>query len=190
MRVGLVLCLVTFPHTVYINTNLTFSCRKEDESLSLSPTFPPAAPSSSLTSLYSPVDLDSPRDIVPRAAPSRPHPIDTSPHDLSTTSPAMSALRSIHHGPPSPPSASIWPWRTPTIVEPTSAKSYSFKNPGGWFSTRAQQPQLRDYYQQDNAQHQYDLYTTMGRPLAPKKPGQSVRPKSIELMQPLQLKWD
>jgi hypothetical protein len=72
-------------------------------------------------------------------------------------------------------------------VEPTSAKSYTFKKSGGWFSS----PSTSAVSTVDASGYHYDLYTTMGRPLAPKKPGASVRPKSIELIQPLTMgRWD
>jgi len=102
---------------------------------------------------------DQRRDIVPRAAPSLP---------TTAMFPGYSPAEPIplrpreNTSPQSPTGGSIvnaWP----DIVEPTSARSYISGN------------------------YPYDRYTTIERPLAPRKPGASVRPRSAELIHVLTL---
>lgn len=125
---------------------------------------------------YHAVDHPSPRDIIPRASPSRPSSTYFSPPEdtdvLSHPSSAMSALRSLNTThPPSPPSPtngqSIWPFSRSTTTSPSS--SYTRSHSGFFSST-------------------YDTVYQYGtdRPLPSRRPGAGYsRPKTIELVTPM-----
>ncbi|KAH7374712.1 hypothetical protein B0T11DRAFT_2803 [Plectosphaerella cucumerina] len=128
-------------------------------------------------------EYNEPRDIIPRASPSRPSShyysssagLDesTSPHHSS----AMSALRSLTVHPPSPPSptgpqSSLWPFSKSAATSP--AGSYN-KGPGSAFF-----PSTYDGYS-----GYYNYTNGMDRPLPTRNPSGYSRPKSIELVTPL-----
>ncbi|KJZ72180.1 hypothetical protein HIM_08445 [Hirsutella minnesotensis 3608] len=128
-----------------------------------------------------------PRDIVPRATPSRPTSIHLSntppgsPDMKARHSSALSALRSLNIGPSSPPSptgsngSSIWPFGRSMATSP--GNSY----------TRPSAPYLSstldgDYYYGGGG---YMCDAGPDRPLPSRHPGTYSRPKSIELVTPV-----
>ncbi|KAK1586060.1 uncharacterized protein LY79DRAFT_580691 [Colletotrichum navitas] len=132
-----------------------------------------------------------PRDIVPRASPSRPNSMHFSPPTTPGTatsaggqySSAVSALRSLSIRPPSPPSPStshpsLWPFTKSTTNSPGT--SYN-RGTNSFF------PATYDGGYAANA-HAYNYSSSgMDRPLPtrrPTGPGYS-RPKSIELVTPM-----
>ncbi|KAK0711229.1 hypothetical protein B0H67DRAFT_646618 [Lasiosphaeris hirsuta] len=121
-----------------------------------------------------------PRDIIPRASPSRPSSMHFSPPtspNVSHTS-AISALKSISIRPPTPPSpvgtyhANIWPFGRSAQTSPSS--SYSRPSSGFFSSTYD-----GIYY----GGHGYGPGSD--RPLPTRRPGIYSRPKSIELVTPM-----
>ncbi|KAI0425782.1 hypothetical protein F5Y09DRAFT_88085 [Xylaria sp. FL1042] len=126
-----------------------------------------------------------PRDIIPRASPSRPSSNYFSPPTTPTSSQytsAVSALRSLSRRPPSPPSpvstnASIWPFTRSAATSPSS--SYT-QTPNVYPSTY-------------DGGYQYSTYNYSGgagmmtsdRPLPMRNPPAYSRPKSIELVTPM-----
>ena len=136
-----------------------------------------------------------PRDIIPRASPSRPNSMlfGSSPPATpgSSAGPyasnsnyhtsALAALRSLSMRPPSPPSptasggsGSIWPFSRSAANSPAS--SYSRPSAAPFFSATY-----------DGAYSAYDLgHASADRPLPSRKPsGTTSRPKSIELVTPM-----
>lgn len=130
-----------------------------------------------------------PRDIVPRASPSRPNSMHFSPPTTpgATTggqySSAISALRSLNIRPPSPPSPTsshpgLWPFNKSTTNSPSNSYNRGHNSffpatyDGGYASTG----------------YAYNYSSSgMDRPLPtrrPTGPGYS-RPKSIELVTPM-----
>ncbi|KAH6693703.1 hypothetical protein F5X68DRAFT_46500 [Plectosphaerella plurivora] len=128
-------------------------------------------------------EYSEPRDIIPRASPSRPssHYYSTSAGLEEPTSPyhssAMSALRSLTVHPPSPPSptgpqSSLWPFSKSAATSP--AGSYNKGGNSGFF------PSTYDGYS-----GYYNYTNGMDRPLPTRNPSGYSRPKSIELVTPL-----
>ncbi|KAF4838998.1 hypothetical protein CGCTS75_v000060 [Colletotrichum tropicale] len=131
-----------------------------------------------------------PRDIVPRASPSRPNSMHFSPPTTpgatsgAQYSSAISALRSLSIRPPSPPSptssqpSSLWPFTKSSAASPSS--SYN-RSGNGFF------PATYDGgYASTGYAYNYSS-SGMDRPLPtrrPTGPGYS-RPKSIELVTPM-----
>ncbi|RKU40305.1 hypothetical protein DL546_000989 [Coniochaeta pulveracea] len=125
-----------------------------------------------------------PRDIIPRASPSRPQshfspPTPPSSHDQ--TSDAIKALRSLSIRPPSPPTpsstyhSSIWPFSKSTTASPAS----SYTRPlSGLFSSTYD----GGYY---GAAGYGVTSPSTDRPLPSRRPGSHARPKSIELVMPM-----
>lgn len=120
-----------------------------------------------------------PRDIIPRASPSRPSLTHISPP--VTPASAISALRSLSIRPASPASpvgtyhSSVWPFaRSVTATSPNN--SYSKPAPALYASTYdgAYYGGGADYYG-----------TSSDRPLPSRKPAAYSRPKSIELVTPM-----
>ncbi|KAK4456127.1 hypothetical protein QBC34DRAFT_10276 [Podospora aff. communis PSN243] len=121
-----------------------------------------------------------PRDIIPRASPSRPSSMHFSPPispDTSHTS-AISALKSLSVRPPSPSSpvgtyhSNIWPFGRSVATSPST--SYSRPVSGLFSSTY------------DGAYYSAGGYgTSSDRPLPSRRPGIYSRPKSIELVTPM-----
>ncbi|KAL1869076.1 hypothetical protein VTK73DRAFT_3384 [Phialemonium thermophilum] len=127
-----------------------------------------------------------PRDIIPRASPSRPSSLHLSPPatpDATGHTTAISALRSLTIRPPSPPSptgtyhSSIWPFggRSPMASPGTSyskaaPKAFSSTYDGGYYGGAVT----------------YGLAPSgLDRPLPSRRPGVHSRPKSIELVTPI-----
>ncbi|KAL2024399.1 hypothetical protein VTK56DRAFT_8210 [Thermocarpiscus australiensis] len=120
-----------------------------------------------------------PRDIIPRASPSRP----TSTHISApaTHTSAISALKSLSIQPPSPTSpvgtypSSIWPFGRSIVTSPGD----SYSKPGvKLFSSTYD----GNYYGPAGA----DSYgTSADRPLPSRRPTAYARPKSIELVTPM-----
>ncbi|KAI3337408.1 hypothetical protein HD806DRAFT_38672 [Xylariaceae sp. AK1471] len=125
-----------------------------------------------------------PRDIIPRASPSRPSSNYFSPPTTPTSSQytsAVSALRSLNRRPPSPPSpasmnASIWPFARSAATSPSS----SFTSPSNVY------PSTYDGgYTTSTYSHTTSSMMTSDRPLPTRKPPAYSRPKSIELVTPM-----
>ncbi|KAI2613110.1 uncharacterized protein GGS25DRAFT_518792 [Hypoxylon fragiforme] len=120
-----------------------------------------------------------PRDIIPRASPSRWSPPTTPTTDQYTS--AVSALRSLSIRPVSPTSPTsgghnaMWPFTRSAITSPST--SYT-KSSNCYSSTYDNGYAVTGYgYNQAN--------TTTSRPLPSRKPGAYSRPKSIELVTPI-----
>lgn len=149
---------------------------------------------------YSPANPE-PKDIIPRASPSRPtsmHFTSSPPsspraagssmhyhsHQHHQTS-AISALRSLTIGPPSPPSptgsnaSSLWPFGRSVV--PSPGNSY----------TRPSAPYLSSTYDSgynygSSGAYTYDVTgAAVDRPLPSRHPSVYSRPKSIELVTPM-----
>lgn len=168
------------------------ACRKHDQSVTSQPTSHPSARSrdilgASALPYYSPgAGASEPRDIIPRASPSRPNSKyfspPTTPTSVNYTS-AVSALRSLSIRPPSPPSpsapmatthnAGIWPFAKSAANSPSS----SYTKPTNFFSTTYDSGYGASGYG-------YNYGRVAGeRPLPSRRPGD--RPKSIELVTPM-----
>jgi len=124
-----------------------------------------------------------PRDIIPRASPSRPSSMHFSPPitpNAGYTS-AISALKSLSIRPPSPPSpvgtyqSGIWPFGRSAATSPST--SYS-KPASNFFSSTYDGA----YY---NGAINGSYGTSSDRPLPSRRPGTYSRPKSIELVTPM-----
>ncbi|EFY90206.1 hypothetical protein MAC_03721 [Metarhizium acridum CQMa 102] len=133
-----------------------------------------------------------PRDIIPRASPSRPNSMQfsQSPPASPGTIPAshhisaLSALRSLNIGPPSPPSptgsngGSLWPFSRSVATSPAS----SYRRPSGPYLSSTYDTGHHygpGAYTYDSGSHGLD------RPLPTRHPGAYSRPKSIELVTPV-----
>ncbi|KAI0195017.1 hypothetical protein F4808DRAFT_331020 [Astrocystis sublimbata] len=125
-----------------------------------------------------------PRDIIPRASPSRPSSNYFSPPTTPTSSQytsAVSALRSLNRRPPSPPSpvsmnASIWPFARSAATSPSSSYTHS----------ASIYPSTYDGgYHTSVYGHAGHGVMTADRPLPSRNPPAYSRPKSIELVTPL-----
>ncbi|KAF4976205.1 hypothetical protein FZEAL_7097 [Fusarium zealandicum] len=127
-----------------------------------------------------------PRDIIPRASPSRPSSmLLSSPPTTPGTgaaayqhTSALSALRSLNARPPSPPSptgssSNLWPFSRSAATSPhnsysrPSAAYFSSTYDGGYYGSSGY------------------TYDGMDRPLPSRHPGGYSRPKSIELVTPM-----
>jgi hypothetical protein len=132
-----------------------------------------------------------PKDIIPRASPSRPNSMlfnsspPASPGALYDQhrqhSSAITALRSLHVRPPSPPSpsggSSIWPFSRSPIQTPST--SYSRPSAAFFSSTY-------DVGMGSNNAYTHDMGPrSMDRPLPSRRPGSDARPRSIELVTPM-----
>lgn len=124
-----------------------------------------------------------PRDIIPRASPSRPNSMymspPASPNSSSQHTSAISALRSLSIREPSPPSpASSYQ----TGMWPFSARSMG-TSPGTSYGSRPASTVYSSTYES----YGYTMTTpgTGERPLPSRRPGAYSRPKSIELVTPM-----
>lgn len=125
-----------------------------------------------------------PRDIVPRASPSRPSSNYYSPPTTPTSShytSAISALRSLNQPPPSPPSpvsmnASIWPFARSAATSPSS----SFTQPHNVYAST-----YDGAYQNSTYTYAGSGVMTSDRPLPTRNPSAYSRPQSIELVTPM-----
>lgn len=139
-----------------------------------------------------------PRDIIPRASPSRPtsthfsSPIAmTAPTTIDTSyshSSAMSALRSLSVRDPSPPSptltsgypSGIWPFTRSAVASPST--SYNQSRTSYYSSTY----DATGYYAgAAGSGYSYMTSPSTERPLPARRAGTYSRPKSIELVTPL-----
>ncbi|KAK2591388.1 hypothetical protein QQS21_010913 [Conoideocrella luteorostrata] len=133
-----------------------------------------------------------PRDIIPRASPSRPNSMHfsqsppASPGTVSTAhhSNALSALRSLTIGPPSPPSptgshgGSLWPFSRSVATSPAG----SYRRPSAPYLSSTYD--TGHYY--STGAYTYDSGSSgVDRPLPTRHPGAYSRPKSIELVTPV-----
>ncbi|CAK7197632.1 hypothetical protein SEUCBS139899_000280 [Sporothrix eucalyptigena] len=147
-------------------------------------------------------EAHEPRDIIPRASPSRPSstyfslpptPANMSSTMPATTSSAMAALRSLSlrdASPPSPtlaPSSSgIWPFSSRSSA---ASPSTSYTQPSAVYASTYDHG--HGYYRSTGAPNYYTYgtgssgYLAAERPLPPRRPGSYSRPKSIELVTPL-----
>ncbi|KAL7626256.1 hypothetical protein AAE478_003026 [Parahypoxylon ruwenzoriense] len=155
------------------------ACREHDQSASL-PSHPAARGHDSFGAslpFYSAGNAE-PRDIIPRASPSRWSP-PTTPTGGQYTS-AVSALRSLSIRPVSPTSPisgnAIWPFTRSAITSPST--SYTKSTSNFYSSTYDNGYVVTGYgYNQGG--------TTSDRPLPSRRPGAYSRPKSIELVTPI-----
>ncbi|KAI2618699.1 hypothetical protein GGS26DRAFT_350515 [Hypomontagnella submonticulosa] len=119
-----------------------------------------------------------PRDIIPRASPSRWSP-PTTPTNSQYTN-AVSALRSLSIRPVSPTSPTsgnpVWPPFTRSAIT-TPSTSYTKSTSNFYSSTYDNGYAVTGYG--------YNQGTTADRPLPSRKPGAYSRPKSIELVTPI-----
>ncbi|KXX78007.1 hypothetical protein MMYC01_205278 [Madurella mycetomatis] len=120
-----------------------------------------------------------PRDIIPRASPSRPSSTHISPPATPATQSAVSALKSLSIRPPSPASpvgtyhSSLWPF-----ARSATSPSNSYSRPATIFSSTYDGA----YYGTGGV----DSYgTSSDRPLPSRRPAAYSRPKSIELVTPM-----
>ncbi|KAK0389373.1 hypothetical protein NLU13_2948 [Sarocladium strictum] len=172
------------------------SCRRIDQNSSSSS----VTLSSNYSTFHSSTPYQStpePRDIIPRATPSRPSSLymhnDTSPPESPSTayaqhsSAALSALRSLTLGgarPPSPTSSptgaggiGIWPFTRSAATSPST--SYTRPSAGFFSSTY----DTSAYHHGPAYGYGYG-YGDEGRPLPSRHAGGYGRPKSIELVTP------
>ncbi|KAJ2989496.1 hypothetical protein NUW58_g3438 [Xylaria curta] len=125
-----------------------------------------------------------PRDIVPRASPSRPSSNYFSPPTTPTSSQytsAVSALRSLSRRPPSPPSpvsmnTGIWPFTRSAATSPSS----SYTHPSDVYAST-----YDGGYHASTYSHTGGSVMTSDRPLPLRNPPAYSRPKSIELVTPM-----
>ncbi|KAH8890784.1 hypothetical protein GQ53DRAFT_765522 [Thozetella sp. PMI_491] len=159
------------------------ACRMHDQTLAPSTT-PSSRHSNHHYSAYPHYAGHSePKDIIPRASPSRPHSTHFSPPTTPSTThtSAISALRSLSIRPPSPPSPSqtyspnIWPFGRSAATSPST----SYTRPiSGLFSSTYDGA----YFAGAGA---YSVTSpSADRPLPSRRPGTYSRPKSIELVTP------
>ncbi|CAK7241801.1 MAG: hypothetical protein STHCBS139747_003272 [Sporothrix thermara] len=152
-----------------------------------------------------------PRDIIPRASPSRPHStyfsLPPSPTNMSSTMPAtassaMAALRSLSLRDASPPSPTLAP--STSGIWPFSSRSSAASPGNSYTQPSAVYASTYDHGHGHGHGHDYGHYRSTGassnyytygagqsgylaaeRPLPPRRPGSYSRPKSIELVTPL-----
>lgn len=168
------------------------SCRRVDQQNSSSHSSQIRAYSVSSNPSYYSTGNQEPRDIIPRASPSRPNSMhfSQSPPASPGTIPAshhisaLSALRSLNIGPPSPPSptgsngGSLWPFSRSVATSPAS----SYRRPSGPYLSSTYDTghhYAPGAYTYDSGSHGLD------RPLPTRHPGAYSRPKSIELVTPV-----
>ena len=160
---------------------VTSRCRMHDQNSAGMATTVPTRYASSYSAAQYPFysGPPEPRDIIPRASPSRPSSTQVSPP--FTPASAISALKSLSIRPASPTSpvgtyhSSVWPFaRSVTASSPNN--SYTRPAPGLYSSTYdgAYYGGGADYYG-----------TSSDRPLPSRKPTAYSRPKSIELVTPM-----
>ncbi|RBR16687.1 uncharacterized protein FIESC28_06840 [Fusarium coffeatum] len=189
--IGFMTCEKQFiPHDdmfLYCSDN----CRRVDQTTSSQPASSVNHYASSNYPFYS-AGHPEPKDIIPRASPSRPSSIllNSPPGTPGTGAPAyqhtsaISALRSLNVRPPSPPSptgssSNLWPFSRSAATSPYN--SYS----------RPSAPYLSStydggYYGAGGSAYNYEVTSGgMDRPLPSRQPSTYSRPKSIELVTPM-----
>ncbi|KAF4970118.1 hypothetical protein FSARC_2787 [Fusarium sarcochroum] len=168
-----------------------FCCRRVDQTGSSQPASSVRHYASANYPFYS-AGNPEPKDIIPRASPSRPSSIllSSPPATPGTGAPtyqhtsAISALRSLNVRPPSPPSptgssSNLWPFSRSAATSPYN--SYS----------RPSAPYLSStydggYYGGGSGAYNYEVTSGgMDRPLPSRHPSAYSRPKSIELVTPM-----
>lgn len=148
-------------------------------------------PSSTANYSFYATSTTEPRDIIPRASPSRPSQshfsLPTPPSSSDQTSDAIKALRSLSIRPPSPPTPSstyhpyIWPFNKSGAASPAS--SYTRPSSGLFSSTYDSSTYDGGYY---GAAGYGVTSPSTDRPLPSRRPGgPHSRPKSIELVTPM-----
>ncbi|KEY63928.1 hypothetical protein S7711_10263 [Stachybotrys chartarum IBT 7711] len=163
------------------------TCRRTDQNVA---SHTPARSQSGGHYPFYSAGVPEPKDIVPRASPSRPgsmHFSNSPPTSPGTSaypyhSSAVSALRSLNVRPPSPPSptntsGAIWPFSRSAATSPST--SYTRPSAGFFSST---------YDAAYSGAYTYDMNmgsSGMERPLPSRQPGGYSRPKSIELVTPM-----
>ncbi|KAF7517333.1 hypothetical protein G7054_g13843 [Neopestalotiopsis clavispora] len=164
------------------------ACRKHDQTPSLMTSQYSSAKShdsyGSNLPFYS-AGHSEPRDIIPRASPSRPSSTYFSPPSTPTSSQytsAVSALRSLSIRPPSPPSpttstSTLWPFTKTSTTSPST----SYTKPVNFYSSTYDSGYGASGYAYGYA----TASMTPDRPLPSRKPGGYSRPKSIELVTPM-----
>ncbi|KAK4163469.1 hypothetical protein QBC43DRAFT_65377 [Cladorrhinum sp. PSN259] len=167
-------CMVCGKQFVPVDTQslyCTDACRFEDQSSSSAA----QAHYSSYPPTQYPVfsGQPEPRDIVPRASPSRP-----SSTNFSPATPAISALSALSMRPSSPSSLSgtyhpnIWPFSSKSSVDSPNS---SYTKPAANYFSSTWDPV-----------YGYDTYgSSADRPLPARRPNMYSRPKSIELVTPM-----
>ncbi|KAI0013698.1 hypothetical protein F4779DRAFT_349414 [Xylariaceae sp. FL0662B] len=163
------------------------ACRKHDQSTSArtSSSHTPVRGRDSLggnVPFYS-VGNPEPRDIIPRASPSRPSSTYWSPPTTPTSAQyagAISALRSLSIRPPSPPSPTsnnaIWPFTRSAATSPST----SYTKSSNFYSSTYDNGYVASGYGYNTGGT-----TTLDRPLPSRHPSAYSRPKSIELVTPI-----
>ncbi|GAP89703.2 putative life-span regulatory factor [Rosellinia necatrix] len=162
------------------------ACRRHDQNVTTS-----SHPSVGIYGGYGSASLPfytsgnpEPRDIVPRASPSRPSSTYFSPPTTPTSSQytsAVSALRSLNQRPPSPPSpvsmsSGIWPFTRSAATSPGSSYTQA---PGVYPST------YDGAYQASTYSYAGSGMVASDRPLPTRNPSAYSRPQSIELVTPM-----
>jgi hypothetical protein len=168
-----------------------YRCRKIDQNSSSSQSLFSSNYNTSSDLAFSPAS--EPRDIVPRAAPSRPNSMhfgggsSSPPATPGTTttyhhSSALSALRSLNARPPSPASPTgssgggIWPFSSTRSAATSPSTSYTRPSTGFFSSTYDTGYSSGGYG--------YDMGAADSRPLPSRHPRGYRRPRSIELVAP------
>lgn len=161
------------------------ACRKHDQNSStMASSYTPSRgyDSSGANLPFYSAGNPEPRDIIPRASPSRPNSTHFSPPTTPTANAqytsAVSALRSLSIRPPSPPSpsgASIWPFTRSAATSPGT----SYTKSTSYFSSTYDTSYGASGYVYGGG------YTSTDRPLPSRKPGAYGRPKSVELVTPM-----
>ncbi|KAI4869520.1 hypothetical protein F4820DRAFT_12826 [Hypoxylon rubiginosum] len=131
---------------------------------------------------YYSAGYSEPRDIIPRASPSRwsppTTPTSTTQYTSSQYTSAVSALRSLSIRPVSPTSPvsgnPVWPFTRSAVTSPST----SYTKPSNFYSSTYDNGYAVTSYG-------YQGGATSDRPLPSRKPGAYSRPKSIELVTPI-----
>lgn len=140
--------------------------------------------------MFSPVETESARDIIPQASPSRPSSMHFSnsppvtPSGASYHGSAISSLRSLTARPPSPPSPTMgqggnfWPFNNSRSAATSPSTSYT-RPSAAYLSSTYDSGYSGGYYT-------YDVNSgRMDRPLPPSRHPSHSRPQSIELVTPM-----
>lgn len=165
------------------------ACRKYDQGSSSNPSAYPIPRTQEILGGNLPfyaAGHPEPRDIIPRASPSRPSSNYFSPPTTPTSTQyttAISALRSLNTRPPSPPSpttasAAMWPFTRSAAVSPST----SYSKPTNFYSSTYDGGYGASGY---GYGHTSTGAGGLDRPLPSRKPGTKGRPKSIELVAPM-----
>ncbi|KAI1814833.1 hypothetical protein GGS20DRAFT_379610 [Poronia punctata] len=163
------------------------ACRKHDQTLAAS--YAPVSMYGGYGSGNLPfygAENQEPRDIIPRASPSRPNSNYFSPPATPTNNQypkSVSALRSLSRRPPSPPSpasmnaSGIWPFTRSAATSPSS----SYSTPSNVYSSTYDGAYTTSAYHHSAS----GGVMTSDRPLPTRNPPAYSKPKSIELVTPV-----